>query len=106
MCFCQYPFHSREAGCIAAAGHGSVYRPRGLRVLQLLHGFEDSYPNRIAVQIGLFEQGISPHRCFNARVLTVLVDEQFGSAVDVEVINHSTIVLRHAAIPRGWSARR
>ena len=74
-----------------------VYRPGGLRVRRHLHGFEDSHPNGIAVRVALFEQGVSPHGRFNARVPTMLVDEQFGSAIDVEVFNHS---LRYRLAPR------
>ncbi len=47
-------------------------------------------PHRVAVQVALIEHGIRPHGGVDRRVLAVLLHEDVGGAVDVEVGDHST----------------
>ena len=42
----------------------------------------------------MFEHLIGTHGCLNTRVLTVFVDKQLGSAVDIEVIYDLRLTLR------------
>lgn len=63
----------------------SVYRPNGLRVLQLLNGFKNPKPNDLAGRIALSREGIGPFHGLSGGSVAVPVDKQFGSAPEVYI---------------------
>ncbi len=69
----------------------SVHRPGRLRVLQLLNSFKYPQPDYLAGRIALSREGISPLHRLNGGGLPVLVHEQLGYAVDVEVGGQSSV---------------
>jgi hypothetical protein len=83
----------------------SVHRPAWPPLpLQLLDCVHDRPPDRRALDIACLEQLICPLGCADRRVLAVLVDEQLGGSVDIEVGDHSLVLARCAAGTAGQEA--
>ncbi len=62
---------------------------RWVRPLQLPHRPQYPPPHRVPVQVALLQHGNRPHGGMDRRVLAVLLYEEVGGAVDVEVGGHS-----------------
>jgi hypothetical protein len=56
---------------------------------QFIDGLEDQFPDRLTVEVTLRHQFVRFHCRMDRRVLTVLVNEEFGRAEDVEVRGHN-----------------
>ncbi len=67
---------------------------RWVRPLQLPDRPQHPPPHRAAAQVALLEHGIRPHGCFHRRVLAVVLHEDVGAAVDVEVGAHGGLYIR------------
>ena len=61
---------------------------RQLHPHQLLNRPQYPLPHRTAVQVALIEHGVRTHRGMDQRVLAVVLYEEVGAAVDVEVEDH------------------
>ncbi len=61
---------------------------RWVRPLQLLHRPQHPSPHRVAVQVADLKHGVRPHGGLDRRVLAVLLYDDAGGAVDVEVGDH------------------
>ena len=59
-----------------------------LHPLQLLHRPQYLLPHPVAVQVALLKHRIHPQGGMDRRVLAVLLHEEAGGAVDVEVGDH------------------
>ena len=60
----------------------------GFYPLQFLHRPQYPPPNRVPVQVAFLKHRIRPHGGMDRRVVAVLLHEDLGGAVDVEVGDH------------------
>ncbi len=61
--------------------------------MQFFNDFENSQPNDFALSIARSREGISPLHGLNGGGVAVAVNEQFGAAVDVDVVSHSLAIV-------------
>ena len=55
---------------------------------QVVHRSDNPLPCGVTIQIASRHQLISPHRGMNRCLVAVLVDQEFGGALDVALIDH------------------